>query len=133
MMQTITSQNPVSGSTDTYALYTAPSGALGVAVWRLEDQSVPPIYRSTVSQKSIPNKVGTNVNAVLRSERPLYDTTAKSAVNKVIVETKLTALQNVVGHDVQVALKAHIDALIARADALAAGRTLDQTLAGPQG
>lgn len=105
-----------------------PASAYDEASWRVEDTSIPPMFRKTVGLRATPNKMGTNITTQLSTKAPVVtkDTNGEfSSKNLVSFETKGTALQNTVGSEVLDALDLHIAALQATRKSMATGVTTD--------
>lgn len=109
-----------------FVVHTQPSGISDVAVWRVEDPALPPMFRPTITQTARENKTGTNVNCTIKVAIPevLTDSMGrKVSQDTIIASASVTSLQNVTGTNVTKAIDALIQALTSQKAAIVAGKT----------
>lgn len=109
-----------------FAVHNQPSGQNDPAVWRLEDETLPPMFRATITQTAKENKTGTNVNCTVKVAIPITYTDVAGRMasqDTVIAQASVTSLQNVTGTHVANAIDSLIKALTSQKAAIIAGKT----------
>lgn len=111
----------------TYVAYQSPQSSLGTAIWRLDEPSIPAMFRSSITHSAVLNGPKTNINETVLIEVPIPVTVdgTTTAQNKFVARFSYSALQNVVDADRSVlALDALVAFITARKSAILAGRTV---------
>lgn len=110
----------------TFDVFNQPSGSNDRAVWRLEDATLPPMFRATIIQDAKENKTGTNVNCTVKVSIPITYTDVAGRIasqDTVIASASVTSLQNVTGTQVGNAIDSLIKALTSQKASIVAGKT----------
>lgn len=111
----------------TYVPFSQPTSNGDAAIWRVENTSLPPMYRPILTLTGKKNSASTNINMTLKASVPVIVVTAsgqQTSVNTAIASANLTALQNVSTSEVEAAIYALIAGLTAVKASMIAGKTV---------
>lgn len=110
----------------TYIPFSQPTSNGDAAIWRVENTSLPPMYRPLLTLTGKKNSAGTNVNMTLKASVPVVVVASgqQTSVNTAIASANLTALQNVSTSEVEAAINALIAGLTAVKTGMIAGKTV---------